>query len=276
MIKEEINSARAGQVLFVASENILPNPYQPRKNFNNEELQSLAQSIKENGILQPLTIRQISNSTYYELVAGERRLRASIMAGLKKIPCLVINVDYQGSAIFALLENLQRQNLDFFEEAESISRLITSFGMTQQEVCQRLGKNQSTISNKLRLLKLPVDVRYFIQQERLTERHARALLKLPTEKDIWHVLNQIKNKNLNVTQTEQEIKKITDKTVKHEQNIIRIFKDVRIFVNTINNAVDTMKSAGIPADSKKTETDDYIEFTVRIPKSVNQKSNATA
>lgn len=275
MVKEEHHSVRAGQVIYVASENILPNPYQPRKNFDNEELRSLAQSIKENGILQPLTIRQINNSNYFELVAGERRLRASIIAGMMKVPCIVINVDYQKSALFALLENLQRQNLDFFEEAESISRLITHFGMTQQDVGSRLGRSQSALSNKLRLLKLPVDIRYFIQQENLTERHARALLKLTNEKDMWSVLNMIKNRGLNVAQTEKEIERMTDNSVKHEQNIVRIFKDVRIFVNTINNAVDTMRDAGIQADSKKTETDDYIEFTVRIPKNIS-KNTATA
>lgn len=262
-----------GQVVYVPSDKILPNPYQPRKNFKTEQLQSLAQSIKENGILQPLTIRRIHNSAYYELVAGERRLRASIMAGIPKIPCLIIEIDYQESAVFSLLENLQRENLDFFEEAESISRLISHFGMTQEQVGQKLGKSQSTLSNKLRLLKLPIEIRYFIQNEGLTERHARALLKLPAEKDMWHVLNQIKARGLNVTQTEKEIEHMLGKEPqKGQATMVGIFKDVRLFVNTINNAVDTMRSAGIDADSNKVETDDYIEFTVRIPKKISRNT----
>lgn len=266
MVSNANNFVSEGQVIYVPSDKILPNPYQPRKNFKTEQLQSLAQSIKENGILQPLTIRRIHNSAYYELVAGERRLRASIMAGLPKIPCLIIDIDYQDSAVFSLLENLQRENLDFFEEAESVSRLISHFGMTQEQVAQKLGKSQSTLSNKLRLLKLPIEIRYFIQNEGLTERHARAMLKLPTEKDMWHVLNQIKTRGLNVTQTEKEIELLLNKPPKSQGTMVGIFKDVRLFVNTINNAVDTMRSAGIEANSNKIETEDYIEFTVRIPK----------
>lgn len=274
MVIHSNNFATEGQVVYIPSDKILPNPYQPRKNFKTEQLQSLAQSIKENGILQPLTIRRIHNSAYFELVAGERRLRASIMAGIPKIPCLIIDIDYQESAVFSLLENLQRENLDFFEEAESISRLISHFGMTQEQVGQKLGKSQSTLSNKLRLLKLPIEIRYFIQREGLTERHARSLLKLPTEKDMWHVLNQIKTKGLNVTQTEKEIEQMLNlnKPTKNQGTMVGVFKDVRLFVNTINNAVDTMRSAGIEANSNKIETEDYIEFTVRIPKKATRNT----
>lgn len=272
MVIHSNNFITDGQVLYVPSDKILPNPYQPRKNFKTEQLQSLAQSIKENGILQPLTIRRIHNSAYYELVAGERRLRASIMAGIPKVPCLIIEIDYQESAVFSLLENLQRENLDFFEEAESISRLISHFGMTQEEVAQKLGKGQSTLSNKLRLLKLPMEIRYFIQNEGLTERHARAMLKLPTEKDMWHVLNLIKSRGLNVTQTEKEIELMLEHNhpPKSQGTMVGRFKDVRLFVNTINNAVDTMRNAGIDANSSKIETEEYIEFTVRIPKKMKR------
>lgn len=272
MVVRQSNFVSDGQVIYVANDKILPNPYQPRKNFNSDALQSLAQSIRESGILQPLTIRRIHNSTYYELVAGERRLRASIMAGLPKIPCLIVNIDYQESALYSLLENLQREDLDFFEEAESLSRLISHFSMTQEQVGKKLGKTQSTLSNKLRLLKLPMEIRYFIQSEGLTERHARALLKLPTEKDMWHVLNLIKTRGLNVTQTEIEIEKLINKAPTSQGNTIGIFKDVRIFVNTIKNAVDTMRHAGIDANSVKTETEEYIEFTVRIPKKIERTS----
>lgn len=254
------------QVVYVSSEKILPNPYQPRKSFRSKQLQGLAQSIKENGILQPLTIKRIKNSNFYELVAGERRLRASIMAGLSTIPCIVVQIDYQQSAIFSLIENLQRENLDFFEEAESVSMLISHFGMTQEQVAAKLGKSQSALSNKIRLLKLPTEIRCFVQQEGLTERHARALLQLEDIKDMWNILNLVKARALNVSQTEKEIARLYEKPVKPTGTIVGIFKDVRLFVNTINNAVDTMRTAGIEANSEKTETDDYIEFKVRIPK----------
>lgn len=263
------------QVVYVASEKILPNPYQPRKSFRPEQLQGLAQSIRENGILQPLTIKRIKNSNFYELVAGERRLRASIMAGLSAIPCIVVQIDYQQSAVFSLIENLQRENLDVFEEAESVAMLISHFGMTQEQVALKLGKSQSAISNKIRLLKLPAEIRCFLQQEGLTERHARALLQIESTKDMWHILNIVKARSLNVAQTEHEISKLFEKPAKSTPTIVGIFKDVRLFVNTINNAVDTMRTAGIDANSEKTETDEYIEFKVRIPKG-KKKTRSTA
>lgn len=254
------------QILRIATEKILPNPYQPRKRFKSEELLSLSESIRENGVLQPLLTRRINNSDYFEIIAGERRLRASILANQPTVPCLVVDCDYEESAMYSILENIQRSDLSFFEEAQAISHIISHFGLTQEEVAKRLGKSQSALSNKLRVLKLPVDVRYFIEKEGLTERHARALLKLTTEKQLWTALNIIKERHLNVEQTEAYIESITNKKVKHHKNVVKIFKDVRIFVNTVNKAINTMKEAGIAAESNKTETDDYIEFTVRIPK----------
>lgn len=274
MTQAKVSFREEGQIIYLPGEMILPNPYQPRRNFKAEQLQSLAQSIKENGILQPLTVRKIKNSSYYELVAGERRLRASIIAGLSKVPCLVVNIDYQDSAVFSLLENLQRENLDFFEEAESLSRLISNFGMTQDSVGKRLGKSQSALSNKLRLLKLPQEIRIFIQQENLSERHARALLRLNNTETMWKVLKAVKERSLNVSQTEKEVEKYIEVKEKPCGYTKGIFKDVRLFVNTINNALDTMRRAGIDADSKKTETDEFIEFVVRIPKAVNSKNSA--
>ena len=230
------------EIVRIATEKLLPNPYQPRKQFKSEELLSLSESIKENGILQPLLARRINNSDYFEIIAGERRLRAAILA------------------------NIQRSDLSFFEEAQAISQMQNHFGLTQEQIAKRLGKSQSALSNKLRLLKLPADVRYFIEKEGLTERHARALLRLDSEKQIWTTLNFIKEKGWNVSQTEAYIDSLTDKKVKGHKNIVKIFKDVRIFVNTVNKAINTMKEAGIPAESNKTETEDYIEFFVRIPK----------
>lgn len=265
------------EVQRIATEKLLPNPYQPRKQFKSEELLSLAESIKENGILQPLLARRINNSDYYEIIAGERRLRAAILANLATVPCLIVDCDYEESAVYSILENIQRSDLSFFEEAQAIYQMQNHFGMTQEQIAKRLGKSQSALSNKLRLLKLPADVRYFIEKEGLTERHARALLKLDTEKQIWTALNLIKEKGWNVQQTEEYINSVTNKTVKpHKSNIVKIFKDVRIFVNTVNKAINTMKEAGIPAESNKTETDDYIEFFVRIPKNPQSKTQKTS
>ena len=254
-------------ISHIKTEKLLPNPYQPRRRFESEDMLSLADSIKENGVLQPLLIRRINNSDYFEVIAGERRLRASILAGLEKVPCIEVDCGYEESAVFSILENIQRCDLSFFEEAAAVGQLIDHFGMTQSECAKRLGKSQSALSNKLRLLKLPVDVRYFIEKEGLTERHARALLKLESEKDIWAALNIIKEKRLNVEQTEKLIESLTDNTVKPKRNTVKVFRDVRIFINTVNRAIETMKASGINAETDKTETDDYIEFRVKIPKS---------
>jgi ParB family chromosome partitioning protein len=253
-------------ITHIQTEKLLPNPYQPRHKFESEDMLSLAESIKQNGILQPLLIRRINNSDYFEVIAGERRLRAAILAGIDVVPCIEVECDCEQSAVFSILENVQRADLTFFEEATAIGQLINHFGLTQTEIAKRLGKSQSALSNKLRLLKLPVDVRYFIEKEGLTERHARALLKLESEKDIWGALNVIKEKGLNVEQTEKFIDSLTDNSVKPKRNVVRIFKDVRIFVNTVNKAIETMKASGINAESDKTETDEYIEFRVKIPK----------
>ncbi len=253
-------------IKHINTEKLLPNPYQPRRKFGSEEMLSLADSIRENGILQPLLIRRINNTRCFEVVAGERRLRAAILAGLEEVPCIEVDCDYEDSAVLSILENIQRSDLTFFEEAAAIGQLINHFGLTQAECAKRLGKSQSALSNKMRLLKLPVDVRYFIEKEGLTERHARALLQLTSEKDIWAALNIIKEKGLNVEQTEQFIAKMTETPEKRKKNVVKIYRDVRIFVNTVNRAIETMKASGIMAETDKTETDEYIEFRVKIPK----------
>lgn len=186
------------QIVQVPTEKLLPNPYQPRKQFKSEDMLSLADSIKENGVLQPLICRQINNSDYFEVVAGERRLRASILANLQTVPCVVIDCDYESSAVYSILENIQRSDLDFFEEAQAISQLMNHFGLTQEQISKKLGKSQSSLSNKLRLLRLPVDVRYFIEKEGLTERHARALLRLETEKQMWTTLKMITDRGIHI------------------------------------------------------------------------------
>lgn len=254
------------EIIQIPTEKLLPNPYQPRKQFKSEDMLSLADSIKENGILQPLLCRQINHSDYYELIAGERRLRGAILANLQTVPCIIVDCEYEDSAVFSILENIQRADLNFFEEAQAISHLMNTFGMTQQQISKKLGKSQSALSNKLRLLRLPADVRCFIDKEGLTERHARALLKIDNEKDMWTTLRVITERHLNVEQTEAYIDSLTNKEIKHKKNVIKVFKDIRIFVNTVNKAIATMKESGINAESDKTETDEYIEFRVRIPK----------
>ncbi len=260
-------------ISYIPTEKLLPNPYQPRHQFESEDMLSLANSVKENGILQPLLIRRINNSNYFEIVAGERRLRAAILANLDTVPCIEVECEAEQSAVYSILENVQRADLTFFEEAIAIGKLINHFGMSQSEVAKRLGKSQSALSNKIRLLKLPADVRYFIEKEGLTERHARALLSLDSEKDIWKVLNMIKERQMNVVQTERYIQSITNKQVRPKKKHEPVFRDVRIFVNTVSKAIKTMQESGIDATTDKTETDEYIEFRVKIPKTASNEPN---
>ena len=247
---------------------IRPNKAQPRKQFNEDELSALSRSIAENGILQPLTVRKVSN-TEYELIAGERRLRAAVTAGLRKVPCIVVRCSEKESAIYALLENLQRADLGMFEEARGISRLIRRYGLTQEQAAQRLGKSQSGVANKLRLLRLTEDEQEWIEKAGLSERHARALLRIENEATRREALSRIVADNLNVKQTEHLVGILLHSNPKPEKakgNSKAVIKDVRIFLNTINKAIDTMRLSGIDAQSNKTDTNDFIEYTIRIPK----------
>ena len=257
-----------GQIILVPQEEIYPNPNQPRKRFDFDELESLAQSIRQNGIIKPIAVR-VNSRGEYELISGERRLRASRLVGMAQIPCIIMEASDEKSALFALLENIQRSDLGFFEEAQAIEKLIDDFGMSRDEVCKKLGKAPPTISNKLRLLRLPEDIRLKICQENLTERHARALLRLPAESQMQRAMSIIAEKRLSVAETERLVSQILDNDGRRRQPPVKLFKDVRIFVNTLNHAVDTMRRAGIEADSAKSETDEYIEYIVRIPKNRN-------
>lgn len=253
----------AGQVLLIPNEMIYPNPNQPRKAFNQEELVNLAISIRMNGILQPLTVRQIDKG--YELVAGERRLRASRLAGLVSVPCIVIEVNTLKSAIFSLIENLQRQNLNYFEEAVAIEKLMKDFDISQEDAARRLGKAPSTVSNKLRLLTLPEKARELLLEKGLSERHARALLRLKRD-DVLTCLEVIIERKLNVSQTENYINELLSQEDKPKRQTKIMFSDVKIFLNTINNAVDTMNRAGIKADIKREDTGDSYRYVIDIPK----------
>lgn len=269
-------SKDGNKVVDIPIRQIRPNQSQPRKTFKDEELNSLAASIEENGILQPLTVRRL-NLQEYELVAGERRLRAAVIAGLKRVPCIVIKCTDRESAIFALLENLQRSDLGMFEEARGISRLIRKYNLTQEEAAAKLGKKQSTVANKLRLLKLTMDEQDWINQAGLSERHARALLRIADENLRKEALSKVISESLNINQTEELVDNIISSSFiavddKHRKKRV-VIKDVRIFINTINKAVDTMRLAGINAVSKRAENDDYIEYTVRIPKNISSKKD---
>ena len=247
---------------------IRPNKAQPRKQFSETELSALSQSIAEKGILQPLTVRKVS-ATEFELVAGERRLRASVMAGLRKVPCIIVKCSEKESAVYALLENLQRADLGVFEEARGISRLIRRYGLTQEQAARKLGKTQSTIANKLRLLRLSPDEQEWIENAGLSERHARALLKLDSETVRREALSKIISENLNVKQTEELVSILSNSASKTNKrsNSKAVIKDFRIFVNTINKAVTTMRMAGINAQTHQIDNDNFIEYTIRVPKS---------
>jgi ParB family chromosome partitioning protein len=252
------------KVINIPVEIIAPNPYQPRREFGTD-IAELAESIKANGILQPLTVRAVDNK--YQLVAGERRLRAAKMAGFEEVPCIVVNITDRNSAVMALVENIQRRDLGFFDEAEAIYRLIDIYGLTQEDAAIRLGKSQPTVANKLRLLKLTAEERAKIIHYGLTERHARALLKLSAGDDRAEAIENIRLKKLNVEQTERMIdgmliaRKETDRVRKASG----MFRDVRLFINTITHAVDVMRAAGINAEASQNKTESYTEYIIKIP-----------
>ena len=260
-MKEKPRSA--GQVLLIPSDSIYPNPNQPRKVFDQSELVNLAISIRMNGILQPITVREVENG--YELVSGERRLRASKLAGLLNVPCIVVEVNSLKSAVFALIENLQRQNLGYFEEAQAINKLMKDFSLSQDEAARRLGKAPSTVSNKLRLLGLPDEARNLLSENGLSERHARALLRLQ-EEDIMEVLQKVIVRKLNVTQTEKLVDEYVSRGKAPKRQTKIMFSDVKIFLNTINNALDTMQKAGIKAQFRREDKDDSYIYFIEIPK----------
>lgn len=244
---------------------IVPNPNQPRKRFDYDELENLAQSIRENGILQPITVRKREDKKY-ELVSGERRLRAARLVGMVKIPSIVINIDDKNSAMFSIIENLQRQSLNFFEEAEAIEKLVGEYAMSREEVALKLGLAPSTVSNKLRILRLPEEMRFELGRAGLTESHARALLMLEDDNQRARALSIIVDRHLNVAESERMINQMINRN-NRSRNPLRGIRDVRLFINTLNHAVDTIRRAGVEADAARSETEEYIEYVVRIPKS---------
>lgn len=258
-------------ISYLSIDCVRPNPYQPRKQFNKGSLEQLCESIKQYGVIQPINVRRISTNNY-ELVAGERRLRAATMAGLKEIPAVVININDNDSAVIALIENLQREDLSYMEEAEGYNNLINEHGFTQEELAQKIGKSQSTIANKIRLLKLPPMVKKILSDNSLTERHARALLKLHDEQLQLKVLRRVCERGLNVKRTEDLVEKVIERFTRQgnekapERKFTKAIKDIRIFINTMRQAIDLIKKAGLNVRAAQIDRGEYLEFIVRIPK----------
>lgn len=248
-----------GRVVFLPVKAIRPNPSQPRKLFSTQALEELANSIRIHGVLQPLSVRRIDNA--YELIAGERRLRAAVMAGLTEIPCILMRMDDKESGLAALLENLQREDLDFIEEAKGISWLMSQWGMSQEQVARALGKSQSAIANKLRLLRHSMDVLSAIREGQLTERHARALLKLTDDGDKLKVIAVIVRTGMSVARTERYIEELLSQ---NHQALPRA--NIGAFLKNVNQTLARIQQSGIPAISERRETESQIVLTITIPK----------
>ena len=248
-----------GRVVFLPARSIRPNPAQPRKIFREEALQDLADSIRQHGILQPLSVRRVGTS--YELIAGERRLRAAQMAGLNEIPCIVMSMDEKESGMAAMVENLQRQDLDFIEEARGMASLMDKWSVSQDQLSRILGKSQSAIANKLRLLKHSQQVLDALRQYGLTERHARALLRLPTEQQKLSVIETIHQMDMNVARTEQYIDSLLQEKVPKQKA-----PNVTAFIQNLTHALARIQRSGIGAVSERRETEDQIVLTITFPK----------
>lgn len=255
-------SKTGGKVLLLKPEEIRPSPYQARTHFDRQEIACLALSIAENGLLQPVTVRKTKQG--YELVAGERRLRACMLAGLEKIPAILGNYEDSQTAALGLLENLQRQGLDPFEQAKGIREVISLWGCTQEEAARRLGMAQPTLNNKLRLLSLTEQQQSFCLENGLSERHARAALRLEGEQARTGALEKMARQGMNARQADALVKQLLEEKAPRARRIPMV-KDVRIFVNTVNRAVKLMMEAGVPASAKRTDGDGYVEYVVRIP-----------
>ena len=248
-----------GRVVFLPIGAIRPNPAQPRKVFSPQALEDLTQSIATHGILQPLSVRRIG--TRYELIAGERRLRAAQMAGLTEIPCILMRMDDRESGLAALLENLQRQDLDFIEEAQGISWLMTQWNMSQEQAAKALGKSQSAIANKLRLLRHSQSVLDAMREGGLTERHARALLKLTTDADKLSAIGVIVRTGMSVARTERYV----DELLSEKENKMPK-ASVGAFLKNVNQTLARIQQSGIAAISERRETENQIVLTITIPK----------
>ncbi len=254
----------SGRVIFLPPKGLRPNPAQPRQIFDEAGLGELADSIRQHGILQPLSVRRVGNG--YELVAGERRLRAAMMAGLTEVPCIVMQMDDRESGMAALVENLQRQDLDFIEEARGIRHLMELGELSQEQAARLLGKSQSAIANKLRLLQHSDAVLDALREGKLTERHGRALLKLKEEPAKLSAIAQISRHAMSVAQTEKYIQQLLKGKEDAPQRT-----NVGAFLNNLTASLSRMQQSGIPAVSERRETDSQIVLTITIPKSLTRE-----
>ena len=252
------------RVLYLPADYIVPNPNQPRTMFVREGLEELADSIAEHGILQPLSVREVHGR--YQLISGERRLRAARMVGLATVPCILVAASDTESALLALVENLQRRDLDFLEEAVALRRLIVQHGLSQEEAARKVGKSQSAVANKLRLLKLAPEVLEAVKEGGLSERHARSLLRLPEEQRLEAARYMAENQ-LTVAKAEYYVDKLISPPPppQPKKNPVYHIRDVRFFLNTIDRSVRLMQSAGVQATSCQDKKDGVLTLTVRIP-----------
>lgn len=254
------------RVLYLPIESIRPNPNQPRRYFEEAALRELSESIRQYGILQPLTVRRASGG--YELIAGERRLRAAKLAGLREVPCLLARAEEESSSVLALIENIQRRDLHYFEEAAAIAHLIAQYGLSQEQAADKLGKSQSAVANKLRLLRLSPECAALLREHDLSERHARSLLRLADEEERLAALKTIIARAMTVAQAEEYIETLLDKSAvtPPPRRPTYIIKDVRIFLNSVHRQLDIMQRAGVDANAEREDTDDEIRLVIRIPK----------
>ena len=255
-----------GRVVFLPARSIKPNPAQPRHIFRAEALEELAESIRQHGILQPLTVRRMGAG--YELIAGERRLRAGVMAGLSEIPCIIMNMDDGESSVAARVENLQRQDLDFVDEARGIAALMEKTGMSQEQAARRLGKSQSAVANKLRILRHSDAVLQALREGGLTERHARTLLRLPEEADKLAAIEMIRKLNMSVARTERYVDQLLSGRPAGQGKV-----NVGQFLNHLNLSLQKIQMSGVAAVSKRLETDREIVVTITFPKEEYGKVN---
>lgn len=256
------------EVLQIPVQHIIPNRFQPRTVFIDERIEELSQTIEVHGIIQPIVVRGIGEDQY-ELIAGERRWRAVQKLGWEKIPAIVKEMDDSQTASVALIENLQREELTAIEEAMAYAKLLELHGLTQEGLAQKLGKGQSTIANKLRLLKLPQSIQDALLQKKITERHARALIVLKTPEKMELVLAEILEKQLNVKQTEDRVKRMIESETAEKKPQARrksYSKDMRLAINTVRQSVDMVVQSGLSIDTEEEEHEEFYQFTIRIPK----------
>ncbi|MDL2234953.1 ParB/RepB/Spo0J family partition protein [Christensenellaceae bacterium OttesenSCG-928-L17] len=259
------------QLHYLPIDEIIPNPNQPRKSFDDEGLEELAESIAQVGLIQPLVVRRTENGIY-ELVAGERRLRACRLLALQEVACIVEeSMTSRESAMVALIENLQRENLHYLEEAESYAQLIATYGLTQEELAEQLGRSQSSIANKLRVLRLPDVVKNAMTNARMTERHARALLRLKEEEAQLKVIEQVREKGLSVKETERLVEKTCSRQSDEKKDgaaakpkILRYLRDYRLFTNSVNTAAGQLREAGFVVDVAQTDLPDGVDMLIRV------------